>query len=250
MHKPYNVYYNLGYWFLLYIVLVFAGFYSSYFTIFFEPKKPIIHTHFALMSLWIILLIIQPFLIKFKRLRLHRLLGKGSYFLFPLVALSGYQMIRFSYYNILFDHDTQVKLALQDLNAEQLNAFAASFQAIAIFYLSLFILFYSLAIIYRKKSNIHARFILASALTLLGPTVDRIIFFGFGMQMLPGSLPIELVAFAIADLVLALLLFKDYRNRRPTRALAISLSIYVIGQALYFTLPQTAAWSSFVGMIL
>jgi hypothetical protein len=234
----------------LFILLVVAGFYSSYFTIFFEPKEPIIHVHFALMSLWIILLIVQPFLIKFKRLRLHRLLGKCSYFLFPLVALSGYQMIRYSYYNVLFDHDTQAKLGVQQLSAEQLNAFAASFEAIAIFYLVLFVLFYSLAIIYRKKSNIHARFILASALTLLGPTVDRIVLFGFGTQMLPGSLPIELVAFAIADVVLILLLFKDYKNRRPTKALAISLSIYVLAQTMYFILPQTAAWPYFVGMIL
>ena len=139
---------------------------------------------------------------------------------------------------------------MQHLNAGQLNAFAASFEAIALFYLALFVLFYSLAIIYRKKSNIHARFILASALTLLGPTVDRIVLFGFGMQLLPGSLPIELVAFAIADVVLALLLFKDYKSRRPTKALAISLSIYVLGQTMYLILPQTAAWPYVVGMIL
>ena len=75
MQKVYNVYYNLGYWFLLLIVLVIAGFYTSYFTVFFQPHATIIHIHFTLMTLWIAMLITQPFLIKYKKLAIHRMLG-------------------------------------------------------------------------------------------------------------------------------------------------------------------------------
>lgn len=53
MQKADNFYYNLGYWFLLLVVLVFAGFYTSYFAVFFQPTAPIIHIHFILMVLWI-----------------------------------------------------------------------------------------------------------------------------------------------------------------------------------------------------
>jgi uncharacterized membrane protein len=99
MHKSYNVYYNLGYWFLLLIVLVFAGFYPSYFSTFFEPKSSILHIHFTLMTLWVAMLITQPFLIKYKKLAIHRMLGKISYVLVPLVLASAFFMIRYSYYN-------------------------------------------------------------------------------------------------------------------------------------------------------
>ena len=95
MQKSYNVYYNLGYWFLLLIVLVFMGFYTSYFSVFFQPKAPIIHIHFTLMVLWIAMLITQPFLIKYKRVAIHRMLGKISYVLVPLVSASAFLMIRF-----------------------------------------------------------------------------------------------------------------------------------------------------------
>lgn len=131
MQKAYNLYYNLGYWFLLFIVLVVAGFYTSYFSVFFQPTAPLIHVHFT-----------------------------------------------------------------------------------------------------------------------LGPTVDRIIFFGFKLEKLPDSLPIELAAFFIADAVLALLLWKDYKDKRPTKTLLTSLVIFIIGQVLYFTIPGSEAWQHFVTFIM
>jgi hypothetical protein len=85
MEKSYNIYHNLGYWFLFLILLVLAGFYSSYFLVFFQPTPSIIHIHFTLMTLWIVMLIVQPFLIKYKKVAIHRMLGKISYVLVPLV---------------------------------------------------------------------------------------------------------------------------------------------------------------------
>ena len=250
MQKSYNLYHNLGYWFLLFIVLVGAGFYSSYFTIFFEPKAFIIHIHFMLMMLWIGMLITQPFLIKFKKLSVHRLLGKISYVLFPLVAITGFLLIRYSYYQILNDLQRQTELGVEKLNHEQLLKFSSSFQAIAVFYLALFVGFYSLAIYNKRKSSVHARYMVASALTLLGPTVDRIIFFGFGFQILPGSIPIEIVAFSIADFILLLLLYKDYKKSRPTKTLLICLMVFVVAQILYFILPKTDSWQYLMAIIM
>lgn len=65
--KSYALYPNLGYWFLLIILLVFGGFYHTYFSVFFKPKAIIIHVHFGLMAAWVVMLIVQPFLIKYKK---------------------------------------------------------------------------------------------------------------------------------------------------------------------------------------
>jgi hypothetical protein len=91
---------------------------------------------------------------------------------------------------------------------------------------------------------------LATSLSLLGPTVDRMIFFVFKMDQLPGSLPIALVAFLIADGVLVLLLFKDYREKRPTATLWTALTVYLTGQLLYFVLPGTPMWQVFIESIM
>src|SRR5687768_8868619 len=98
MQKSYNFYYNLGYWVILLFVLTLIAFYSSYLSIIFRPTVPVIHIHFVLMTLWMMMLIAQPFLIKFKKLSVHRLLGKISYVLVPLVLTSAFFMMRHGYY--------------------------------------------------------------------------------------------------------------------------------------------------------
>ncbi len=125
------------------------------------------------------MLITQPFLINFKKRAVHRMLGKISYVLVPLVLLSGFLMVRRTYHLLVEDLQQKAAQGLNQLNDNQILQQAAAYEAIAIFYLSWFALFYSLAIINRRKSAIHARFMLATALPLLGPTVDRIVFFKF-----------------------------------------------------------------------
>lgn len=96
----------------------------------------------------------------------------------------------------------------------------------------------------------HARYMVAAALSMLGPTVDRIIVFDFKWEKLPGAIPIETAAFLIADTVLALLLWNDYKNNRPTKTLWTCLLTYLIGQALYYTVPGTNGWTSLVTFLM
>ncbi|MEO5997731.1 MAG: hypothetical protein ABIN89_13410, partial [Chitinophagaceae bacterium] len=76
MQKSFNLYHNLGFWFLSLIVLLFTGFYTSYFSVFFQPKAGLIHVHFTLEVLWMAMLITQPFLIKYKQRAIHKTVGK------------------------------------------------------------------------------------------------------------------------------------------------------------------------------
>jgi hypothetical protein len=248
MQKNANIYHNLGYWFLSLVVLVFAGFYTTYFSVFFQPKPAVIHIHFALMVLWIAMLIAQPFLIKFKKRSLHRLVGKMSYIVVPLVLLFSFLMIRMGYYRYVNE--------LQEQGAKGLNHFTnteilrqAADGPIAIFYLSWFALFYIMSIVNSRKSSVHARYMVATALTLLGPTVDRIIMIPLKTESI-GFIPAYAIAFLIADIVLVILLVKDYRAKKPIKALATCLAIYITGQALYFIVPHFAWWPDFMAFIM
>ena len=250
LQKSTNFYYNLGYWFLLLIVLVFGGFYTTYFSIILKPKPSIIHIHFTLMALWIIMLITQPFLIKYKKVYWHRLLGRISYVLVPLLLASCFLMLRYSYYNGLTFLQQQVQQGSLNLSKEGILAQAARDQSIVFYYMLTFITFYALAIINRKKSFIHSRYMLATSLALLGPTVDRIIFIPFGLQELPGGITVMAAALSIADLILATLLIKDYREGKPTKTLWICLIITLFAQILYFTVPYTPIWEPFVTFLM
>ena len=250
MQNTYNVYNNLGYWFLLLILLVFGGFYTTYFSVFLQPTAPILHIHFILMALWIAMLIVQPFLIKYKKRATHRILGKISYILVPLTLITSFLVIRFTYYRFSGKLQQEAALGVNKLNNDQILNHAASVQALPLYWFLMFALFYILAVINRRKSAVHARYMVATALSLLGPTVDRIIYFVFNLEVLPGGIPIEAGAFLLADLLLALLIWKDYREQKKLKPLLISFSIYFIGQVLYFTVPGSGGWTNLVTFIM
>jgi hypothetical protein len=156
-------------------------------------------------------------------------------------------MIRYSYYNQVNDLQQKAAQGLNQFNNGQILQQAATNAAISFYYFFLFALFYSLAVSNKRNSAVHSRYMLATALTLLGPTVDRIVFFNV---KLPAYITYELPTLIIIDILLVLLLFKDYRDKRPTKTLWICLLIYTIGQVLYFIIPYTNGWQQFVGFIM
>lgn len=121
MHKTYNLYYNLGYWFLLLIMLAVAAFYTSYLSVFFQPTIPILHTHFALMAIWMAMLAPQPFLIMYKRLHIHWKLDNKNYSLVPFVLASGFLMNRYSYYWDMNLFGQQVENGIFQLDNEAIH---------------------------------------------------------------------------------------------------------------------------------
>ncbi len=234
-------YHNLGYWFLFFIILVAAAFYTTYFNRIFEPTPAVIHIHFVLMALWLMMLIAQPFLIKYKKLKWHRLLGKVSYILVPLVLLTAFLLIRNEYYRNIEGLNQQVAKGLKQYSpAEILQQAAAT--PIGLFYFTWFLVFYLLAIKNRRKSPRHARYMLATALTLTGPTVDRIVGIHFKLETFAG-ISTFFISFLIIDIVLALLLYLDYKNKRETKTLWTCLVVYAVGQLLYYIVPTFDWWS-------
>ncbi|MDQ3277058.1 MAG: hypothetical protein M3Q06_01950 [Bacteroidota bacterium] len=245
MRKTHPLYTNAGYWFLLFIPLVAIGFYPTYFAVFFQPTASVIHIHFALMAVWVVVLVVQPFLFKYKKLTLHRTIGKFTYVLVPLLLISTFLMIRFTYYRFLGMPENAATL-----NRQAVLHTAATFVSITFLYLGLLALFYTLAVINRSKAAVHARYMVATSLTLLGPTVDRIIYAGTSVTHLGGVLPIETVAFVLADGILLFLLWKDYKARRPVKALSVSLLVYLAAQSCYFLLRDSDGWASFVTFVM
>ena len=90
----------------------------------------------------------------------------------------------------------------------------------------------------------------ATALSLLGPIIDRIVFNLEFLEKLGTYVPLFSIAFLIADTVLATLLVKDYKNKLPTKTLWASLFIFIIGEVLFFTVPQTDGWQYLVAFMM
>ena len=85
MEKHYK---NIGYLILLLIPLTLFGFYKTYFIKFPDFDENIdfyIHLHAFIAFLWVLLLGMQPILIRNQHYNLHRRLGRITYYLFPLL---------------------------------------------------------------------------------------------------------------------------------------------------------------------
>jgi hypothetical protein len=237
-------------WLLLLIPLTFFGFYPTYFSLLFNKMESVFHLHAAFMLLWIAMAISQPFLIKWKKTRTHRLIGKISYFIMPVVFVTAYMIIRFSYHRTVNRLSSLVEQGQSTMSPAEIINEAADNMMIGIVYLAWLIIFYFLGVINRKQMVPHSTYMFAAALTLLGPTVDRIIFqvyqvLGYGFNLFA-----ETAVFVLIDIFLLLLFLYQRRRGRNGRPALTALVLYIVGQISYFLLPKTAFWGTFVHLIM
>ncbi|MCC6289154.1 MAG: hypothetical protein IT249_14835 [Chitinophagaceae bacterium] len=151
---------RFGLYFCVLIPLVLLGFWKTYFSKFFGDTNGLtayMHFHAIVMSCWVALLIVQPILIRRKKLNIHRLLGKVSYVLMPLVLVS----------MLLLLHS---RGNLRPV--EQRGFFVTLAAVIGIFVVGFY---YLIAIINRKNTPVHARAMICTGLDLLDPTLMRLL---------------------------------------------------------------------------
>jgi hypothetical protein len=206
MDKTYKY---LGYFLLLLIPLIYAGFYKSYFQPFpnfGEKINVFFHLHAIIAFIWIVMLIVQPFLIFNKKTALHRKIGKLSYIVFPLLILSFIAPI------IRIIHSSNIA-----------NLFFPLADGI------LLSIFYCLGIYNRKKSSKHMRYMIAAAVVFLGPTIGRI-----GPILLGWSeLLTQNVQYAIIYSILIGLILYDRKNKRKFQPYLVAIAGFFIHQVVY-----------------
>ena len=113
-----------------------------------------------MMLLWLMLLIVQPLLIKNKKYQVHRFIGKLSLIIAPLLILSIFLISKMVYHRVNATTSQQEALAAIVLGIPDMFAF---------------ILFYYLAIFNSRNRAIHMRYMIGTALLMIGPGLGRIL---------------------------------------------------------------------------
>ena len=147
------------------LVASFIGFWPRYFSKFFDGTAEFpyyFHLHTATATLWVLLLIIQPILIRKNQRKWHRIIGKCSYALVPIVLISA---ILLRHYQII---------------SEPVNTAKRLFGTLG--HLLIFVFGYGTAIIYRKHPQVHARGMIVTGLTLVSPSLGRMFYLVLGVQ--------------------------------------------------------------------
>lgn len=216
---------------ILFILMqvAFHPYYLQYFPEFHEFSW-IHHIHGALMVSWVLMLIIQPFLILKNNYKTHRLIGKISYFTAPLVFISMVLITKLNYLKMI---DV---MPFKDV---------ASWQSLNIITPFNFLFFYLLAIIHKKEIFKHKRYMIGTVFTIFGAISSRLLIIIFGDS-------INFYAFFISEYfgfsIVLLLLLNDIRKRAnpiPYTIIAAGLCISIISMHARYT----EEWQSIVRFI-
>jgi hypothetical protein len=221
-----NVYRNTAIFIILIMIGVQWGFYQTYTSQFphFKNQTTTIHIHGALLITWLILLIVQPLLINMGRAKLHRIIGKVSYVLGPLIIISMFLVGRGSFLRHSAVAPEQEMLATMVLDIRGWISFA---------------IFWALAMIYRKDSASHMRYMIATGLLAIGPGVGR------GLITLGVDFPLALTITDVVDLaIVGTLLGVDIYRKKNYKAFLLVFMIFLIGSILW-QLRDSSGWQSF-----
>ena len=233
LHKPSLLNQYAFLLFLLFFIFVLWGFWSSYYKSIFDPHPLAIRLHGTAMSLWCLMLISQALLIRYRKYKLHRVIGKVSYVLVPFIIWSG------------------AHLAYMTINSAPPGS-DAYYYMIALMYNSLivFAILYGLAMWHRKRSAVHSRYMVSTIFPLITPVTDRLIYkyFDFMIPLAPtmkdGSPIVPGIGFAICDIILIILIIIDWRKHRRLTVFPFVLGLLVLYHLSVLVFYQYEFWQS------
>jgi hypothetical protein len=209
------------------LLLSVAAFWKPYFSHLTSVTEPYVHVHVCFVALWMTALIGQPLLIRARRLDLHRVIGRISFVLAPLVVVSA-MLLAHSRFRRMDDATLARSLFTLYLPFMSTAAFAAS---------------YGLAIAFRRQWAAHAAFMLGTGFALVDPIVVRLIFFYTSAGEVHWIY--DVIGIGVVGTVLAVLFVVSRDVPRARGALFTLLVLFGSLSAGWFTLARTDGWAAF-----
>ena len=185
--------------------------------------------HAVLGVIWLLLLTVQPLLIKAAMHSQHRLLGRMGVALGGVFALSG----------VLLAHRSLVNMGAEQFAREGRFVYLPLIMAV------LFAAALAMAVWFRASPALHARFMAATLLPLLDPVLARLLY--FYIPPLPAEYLYQVPSFVLIIAVLTLLA----RSAPATTSGGVPFAWFSIGASIgllgFFVIPNTGPWLAFTG---
>lgn len=215
-----------GPYFAAMFLIALVAFWPSYLSKAFSESSSYTHLHALLSASWMLMLVTQPMLIRTKRLAWHRVVGRVSYVLAPLMVGS----------IVLLAH-SRIKGVTGEAFAIQTYILYLQASLTMLFGLS-----YALAIYKRHAVAVHARFMVCTALTMIDPVVIRLLFW---IDRTP-SWNYQWLTFGLTDLALVALIWLERHSRAGRLVFPGMLLLFVLAQApALLGLTDTLLWQEF-----
>ncbi len=219
--------------FFLALIPLFAiwGFWVTYFTRPPETLSGYDHLHGFGMLAWVLMLIMQSFLIRTNRRRIHRQTGKLAYLFGPWIVIS------------------TIMLAHYRLNVRGLTAEGLYILGLQVFVLIQYTVCYAMAIRHRKQPDLHARWMVCTAFSLLDPIFARILVVNFIHVPLETGI-IQYITFSFIDLIVIALIFRDWKTEQRRDVFLPVLILLLVTQLPTLFVLKIPAWEAFAGWFM
>lgn len=195
--------------FAILMALAVVAFWPGYLAV---PKLALsgwLHFHAVTGTLWIFMLIVQPWAIRTGRRGLHVFLGRLSFVLVPLILVAFVGLAHSS---------------MQGKSAQG-QAVDAYFLYIRVVLVAMFAATYFLGVIHRKDPEVHSRYMLCTGLSFVDPVLHRI-----AQRAMGGAdLNYQLLTFGVVCAILLLLILAARHAPSGRRALLAVLVAFLLG---------------------
>jgi hypothetical protein len=207
------------YYFIVFLAVVLLGFWDRYFSQLiagFSHNANYFHFHGVIALVWIAMLIVQPILIRRKKLGLHRLIGKLSFLVMPLLIIS---LLMVTHY-------------LGVLTNSELNFIDVTIGNNVGGGIGIVLFFYIIAMWNRHDVNIHARAMIATAIPFIDPALARLL-----LGLFPHIPPtiITPITFSSVSILLIILIIAERKVIKGRWIFPTCLAINVVFSALLYT---------------
>lgn len=220
---PYS---RISLFFIFVLAVITWGFYKTYIIFFpsFTGFNFLQHFHGAMMMIWMAFLITQPLLIRSGKVTIHRAVGKLSYVIAPLLAASIFLVSRMVYYRPEPGVPHEEKIAMI---------------ALSIPFLIGFIIFYSLAIINRKETYKHMRYMIGTSFLMIAPGLGRalIIYYNYSLHD-----SVNYCNYLVMAIIVGLLI-NDVMKKRSWSPFAVILVVFVL-MHLAWNFRNSVVWQA------
>jgi hypothetical protein len=218
--------YPHAHWYFVGLLLLALVGFSHSFLMRLRENDWVHHFHGMVATAWMLLLIGQGWLMSSGRLATHRKVGQLSLLLAPLFVLSGFMIVH-------------AMVAGTGGFARQFGARLAFVVLTSTIY---FAVAYVLALHYRRKTALHARWMVTTAILLVPPALARL---GGAFPFITSFEMSFHMSFFVIEAIVLLLLLDDARRDRVRAPYLVFLAVVVLQHLAFVLTPRIAAWQQF-----
>jgi hypothetical protein len=213
------------------LLVIVVGFWGSYFTEIGDVPTAF-HVHAFTATSWVVLLMLQVWSIHHRRNDLHKLVGKLSLALFPLLMVGFVSIINFSAASFAAEKSPQIMFLGPSFGVGMMVALVA--------YLTVFYL----ALKNRRKVRLHAGYMLMTPLILFESPFSRILSVYFPSAVFTGSEGPQFIIDAIVisislSIVFALAMY--LRDRKGGTPFLVAAAFMIV-QAILMYVGSSVEW--------